>query len=160
MMKKTLLAVALLGASSAAMADSWIYGGASVGQSDYKGETDTAYSVHVGTGILPIIGIEAGVTQHGEFDINGYDTKLTSYYAALKPSIDFGPLHIYAKGGIHQWDKEVKGGSDDDDVDLMYGVGAEYFIFGPLSVGASYMNYTVGKDDVDTFSVNASLHFL
>ena len=159
-MKKTLLAVALISASSAAMADSWIYGGASVGQSDYKGETDTAYSVHVGTGILPIIGIEAGVTQHGEFDINGYDTKLTSYYAALKPSIDFGPLHIYAKGGIHQWDKEVKGGSDDDDVDLMYGVGAEYFIFGPLSVGASYMNYTVGKDDVDTFSVNASLHFL
>ena len=59
MMKKTLLAVALLSASSAAMADSWIYGGASVGQSDYKGETDTSYSVHVGTGILPIIGIEA-----------------------------------------------------------------------------------------------------
>ncbi len=51
-MKKTLLAVALLSASSAAMADSWIYGGASVGQSDYKGETDTSYSVHVGTGIL------------------------------------------------------------------------------------------------------------
>lgn len=87
-MKKTLLAVALLGASSAAMADSWIYGGATVGQSDYKGETDTSYSVHVGTGILPIIGIEAGVTQHGEFNVNGQDTKLTSYYAALKPSID------------------------------------------------------------------------
>ncbi|WP_155488887.1 outer membrane beta-barrel protein, partial [Vibrio harveyi] len=98
-MKKTLLAVALLSASSAAMADSWIYGGASVGQSDFKGETDTSYSVHVGTGILPIIGIEAGITQHGEFKIAGQETKLTSYYAALKPSIDFGPLHVYAKGG-------------------------------------------------------------
>lgn len=43
---------------------------------------------------------------------------------------------------------------------LMYGVGAEYFIFGPLSVGASYMNYTADKDDIGTFSVNASLHFL
>lgn len=37
-MKKTLLALALLGASSTAMADSWIYGGASVGQSDYEGK--------------------------------------------------------------------------------------------------------------------------
>ncbi|MGR5410457.1 porin family protein [Vibrio sp. PNB22_8_1] len=160
-MKKTLLAVALLGASSAAMADSWIYGGATVGQSDYKGETDTSYSVHVGTGILPIIGIEAGVTQHGEFkNAVGQEAKMTSYYAALKPSIDFGPLHVYAKGGIHQWDKKVSGGQNDDDIDLMYGVGAEYFIFGPMSVGASYMNYTAGKEDIGSLSLNVTLHFL
>ncbi|MDF4886481.1 porin family protein, partial [Vibrio parahaemolyticus] len=31
---------------------------------------------------------------------------------------------------------------------------------GPMSVGASYMNYTAGKDDISTFSVNATLHFL
>ncbi|MCG9702984.1 porin family protein [Vibrio natriegens] len=159
-MKKTLLFVALFSASSAAIADSWIYGGTSVGQSNYNGKSDTSYSVHVGTGILPIIGIEAGVTQHGRFNVDGHKTELTSYYAALKPSIDFGPLHIYAKGGIHQWDKDVKDGSNDDDIDFMYGVGAEYFIFGPLSVGASYMNYTTDKDDVGTFAVNASLHFL
>ncbi len=160
MMKKTLLAVALLGASSAVMADSWLYGGANVGVSEYKGETATAYSVHAGTGILPIIGIEAGITQHGEFKVDGKDTELTSYYAALKPSIDFGPLHVYAKGGFHKWDEKVDGGSDDDGIDLMYGVGAEYFIFGPVSVGASYMNYTAGKEDIGTFSLNASLHFL
>ncbi len=159
MMKKTLLAVALIGASSAAMADSWLYGGASVGHSEYKGETATGYSVHAGTGILPIIGIEAGITQHGEFKIDGKDTTLTSYYAALKPSIDFGPLHIYAKGGFHQWEEKVDGGSDDDGLGIMYGVGAEYFIFGPLSVGASYMNYDADKE-VGTFSLNASLHFL
>ncbi|ELS0751246.1 porin family protein [Vibrio vulnificus] len=165
-MKKTLLALALIGASSTAMADSWIYGGASVGQSDYKGESDTSYSLHVGTGILPIIGIEGGITQHGTFGIDysgtKRDTKLSSYYAALKPSIDFGPLHIWAKGGLHSWDKEVTGlsSSNDDGVDIMYGVGAEYFIFGPLSVGASYMNYTMDKDDVGIFSLNATLHFL
>ena len=160
MMKKTLLAVALLSASSAAMADAWIYGGASVGQANYKGKSDTAYSVHVGTGILPIIGIEAGVTKHGTFNIDGHDNELTSYYAALKPSIDFGPLHLYAKGGIHRWEDKVSGGKDDNDIDLMYGVGAEYFVFGPMSVGASYMNYTVGKDNIDTYSLNATLHFL
>src|SRR5690606_7503026 len=162
----TLLALALVGASSTAMADSWIYGGATVGQSDFKGESGTSYSIHAGTGILPIIGIEAGLTQHGTFDIDysgtKHDTKLRSYYAALKPSIDVGPLHVRAKGGLHQWDKEVTGLSaqDDDGVDIMYGVGAEYFIFGPLSVGASYMNYTTDKDDVGTFSLNATIHLL
>ncbi|KGK19846.1 outer membrane beta-barrel protein [Vibrio navarrensis] len=165
-MKKTLLALALVGASSTAMADSWIYGGATVGQSDFKGESGTSYSVHAGTGILPIIGIEAGLTQHGTFDIKysgtKHDTKLRSYYAALKPSIDVGPLHVWAKGGLHQWDKEVTGLSaqDDDGIDIMYGVGAEYFIFGPLSVGASYMNYTIDKDDVGIFSLNATIHLL
>ncbi|MBE3664863.1 hypothetical protein BOO35_06995 [Vibrio navarrensis] len=165
-MKKTLLALALVGTSSTAMADSWIYGGATVGQSDFKGESGTSYSIHAGTGILPIIGIEAGLTQHGTFDIDysgtKHDTKLRSYYAALKPSIDVGPLHVWAKGGLHQWDKEVTGLSaqDDDGVDIMYGVGAEYFIFGPLSVGASYMNYTTDKDDVGTFSLNATIHLL
>ncbi len=57
-------------------------------------------------------------------------------------------------------DKDVKNGSDDDDLDFMYGVGAEYFLFGPLSVGASYTNYATDKDDIGTFAVNASLHFL
>lgn len=59
-MKKTLLALALIGASATASADSWIYGGANVGQSDFGSEDATSYGVHVGTGILPLIGLEAG----------------------------------------------------------------------------------------------------
>ncbi len=118
-MKKTLLAVALIGASTTAYADSWIYGGASVGQSNYKGETGSSYNVHVGTGILPIIGIEAGYTNHGDFDTTAGEVSLSSMYLALKPSIDFGPLHIYAKGGLQSWDKEVNGSKVDDCVDIM-----------------------------------------
>ena len=59
-MKKTLLALALIGASATASADSWIYGGASVGQADLANDSSTSYNVHVGTGILPLIGLEAG----------------------------------------------------------------------------------------------------
>lgn len=90
-MKKTLLALALLGASSTAMADSWIYGGASVGQSDYEGKHGTAYSVHAGTGILPFIGLEAGYVNHGDFEINAtQELSASSLYFAVKPSMDFG----------------------------------------------------------------------
>jgi len=66
------------------MADSWIYGGASVGQSDYKGETDTSYSVHVGTGILPIIGIEAGG--------RGLDSKHGASLAKGSPGVLHGQM--------------------------------------------------------------------
>ncbi|MCW1890227.1 hypothetical protein OK016_16985 [Vibrio chagasii] len=34
----------------------------------------------------------------------------------------------------------------------MYAVGAEYFIFGPLSVGASYQNFKMKDDDAGVFS--------
>ncbi|MGL4380957.1 MAG: outer membrane beta-barrel protein [Vibrio sp.] len=159
-MKKTLLALALLGASSTAIADSWIYGGASIGRSDFEGKSGTSYSVHAGTGILPIIGLEGGYVNHGDFDIGAVEYSASSLYFAVKPSFDFGPLHVYAKGGIHSWDIDANRGKSDDGVDVMYGVGAEYFIMGPLSVGASYMNYTMDSRDVSTISFNATLHFL
>lgn len=158
-MKKTLLALALIGVSSTALADSWIYGGASVGQADYKGDTSTSYTIHAGTGILPFIGVEAGYTNFGDFKDNGSDISASTVYFALKPSIDFGPLHVYARGGLHSWKTEVNGNKDDD-IDIMYGVGAEYFIMGPFSVGASYHKYELDKDSIDTFSLNATFHFL
>lgn len=87
-MKKTLLALALLGASATASADSWIYGSASVGQADLGGESATSYNVHVGTGILPLIGLEAGYQNLGDYDrvdYSGIKTNLTgsSVYFAV-----------------------------------------------------------------------------
>ncbi|MGY2575964.1 outer membrane beta-barrel protein [Vibrio sp. C8] len=160
-MKKTLLALALIGASTTAFADSWIYGGASVGQSDLNGKTSTSMTVHAGTGILPFIGVEAGYTDHGDFDIAAnQELSASSVYFALKPSIDFGPLHVYARAGAHSWDKEINGSKVDDGIDLMYGFGAEYFIMGPFSVGASYNNYELDNDNIDSFTLNATFHFL
>ncbi|WP_047042998.1 porin family protein [Vibrio mexicanus] len=163
-MKKTLLALALIGASATASADSWIYGGANVGSSDLGNDSSNTYGVHVGTGLLPFIGLEAGYQNHGEFSGSGYyntlgDLKADSLYFAVKPSIDFGPLHVYAKAGAHSYD--VTGDNyKEDSVDLMYGVGAEYFVFGPLSVGGSYTVFNMKHDHISSFNLNATLHFL
>ncbi|MCK6261769.1 outer membrane beta-barrel protein [Vibrio sp. ZSDE26] len=161
-MKKTLLALALIGASTTAMADSFIYGGASVGASSLGSEDATSYNIHAGTGILPFIGLEAGYTDHGKFEFAAGDVKASSVYFAVKPSINFGPLQVYAKGGLHSWDMTGNGSefSNDDDYDLMYGVGADYAVFGPISFGANYMNYVVGDEDIGTFSLTASFNFL
>ncbi|SDH11518.1 Outer membrane protein beta-barrel domain-containing protein [Vibrio xiamenensis] len=166
-MKKTLLALALIGASASASADSWIYGSASVGQATLNGESSTSYNIHVGTGILPFIGLEAGLQNYGDFDNVRYDgavrdLKGTSYYVAAKPSLDFGPLHVYAKAGLHAYTLESQhnDGYKEDDIGIMYGVGAEYFMAGPISVGASYNVYSFKEDDAENFSLNATFHFL
>ncbi|MDR9826564.1 outer membrane beta-barrel protein [Vibrio sp. FNV 38] len=157
-MKKALLALVLMGASATAAADSWIYGGASVGQSDLKGSTDTAFSVHAGTGILPFIGIELGYANHGSFEVSQEKFDVESIYFAAKPSINFGPLQVYGKAGAHSW--SASGDYKKDSYDIMYGVGADYQVFGPLSVGAEYMVYSINKGDVGTFAVTAALNFL
>ncbi len=162
-MKKTLLALALLGASSSAMADALIYAGASVGQASINDKDSTVLNVHVGTGILPILGVEGGITKFGDVKSNGATIGINSVYGAVKPSFDIGPLHLYAKAGLQYWKTNVdySGGSDSDSgVDIMYGVGAEYYIMGPFSVGASLMKYTIDNDDADVFSLSATFHFL
>lgn len=161
-MKKTLLALALIGASATASADSWIYGGASVGQADLANDSSTSYNIHVGTGILPLVGLEAGFQNFGEFDnieYGSFSGKLegSGVYFAAKPSIDFGPLHVYAKGGVHSY--ELTGtGFKEDEIDMMYGVGAEYFVMGPVSFGASYTVFAMKEKDVKNLSLNATFH--
>ncbi|WPC72603.1 porin family protein [Vibrio porteresiae] len=158
-MKKTLLALALIGASSTAFADSWIYGGASVGNVDLEGNSGTAYNVHVGTGLLPIIGVEAGYNKFQDIDHMG-DTKIDDTYVALKPSINFGPLQVYGKAGLHRWDASYSNGDSDDGYDTMYGVGADYEVFGPVSIGANFMNYVIDGDNAKTYSLTVSINLL
>ncbi|SHO58935.1 porin [Vibrio quintilis] len=159
-MKKLLIGFALLGASTSVLADSLIYGGASVGESEYKGEHGTTYNVHVGTGILPILGLEAGMTKFEEVTVNSVKTEANTVYFAAKPSLDLGPLHVYAKGGLHSWDKKEDGTKVDDGLDIMYGVGAELSVMGPITVGASYQTYEMDGSDMKTYQLNATFHFL
>jgi len=162
-MKKTLLALALASVAGSVNADSLIYGGAMIGQSDYSDESATSIEVHVGTGLLPFIGVEGGYIDHGKFDIGASEYTVNSVYAALRPSIDLGPLHIYGRVGLHSWDSELDtSGSThkDDGIDSMYGVGVEYFLLGPIALGAAYHVYKMDDDDIKNFSLTATFHFL
>ncbi len=160
-MKKLLVGLALTVAAASANADSLIYGGASVGQSNYKGDQGMTYSAHVGTGILPFIGIEGGMTRFESLNTApGEETEANTVYVALKPSIDVGPLRVYATGGAHKWDEKVNGVKVDDGVDLTYGIGVEYYIMGPITIGASYQVYEMDGDNLGTFMLNGTFNFL
>lgn len=167
--KLSLLALALC--STSAMADSWLYAGGQIGQSDIDSESDTTYGIHVGTGILPLIGIEVGYFNHGQVDLNlggnKGDVDFSSFYLAAKPSIDFISARL-REGGINAFNVEYNGNlsslDKDDGVSYMYGVGAEYFLLDNISLGASYQAFGVDIDgDSDTVSSitgNVTFHFL
>lgn len=136
-------------------ADALIYAGANAGYAQSGSSGEFAYGLHLGTGIIPFVGIEAGYWDFGSF--HGVDS--SSLYLAAKPCIDVGPFHLYAKGGITRFDQDGPDGSNDG-VDLMYGLGAEYFMSRTVSLGASYMNFGQDGDAVDTFTLSATFHFL
>ena len=154
-MKKLLIIMALLVPAANASADALIYAGANAGYAESGSADEIAYGFHVGTGILPLLGIEAGYWDFGSF--NGVDCN--SLYLAAKPSIDLGSFHLFAKGGITRFDQDGPDGSNDG-IDLMYGLGAEYFMSRNISLGASYMNFGQDGDNINTFTFSATFHFL
>lgn len=167
-MKKTLLTLTFIAAStSTAFADSLIYGGVTSGISTVDGNNSMAYGVNIGTGLLPFIGLEAGYWHHGSFDDSNGEYDASSLYVAAKPSINIGPLELYAKGGLQRWDKSYSDeAKDDDGFNAMYGVGAEYSLFdlplGELSVGGSYQVFKMkhSDEDVKNFTFSTTFHFI
>jgi opacity protein-like surface antigen len=171
-MKTKLSLLALVLCSSSAFADSWSYAGGQIGQSDIDSENDTTYGIHVGTGILPLIGIEVGYFNHGQVDLslggNSGSVDFSSFYLAAKPSIDFGPIHVYGKAGINAFNVEYNGSlsslDKDDGVSYMVGFGAEYFVLDNISIGASYQAFGVDidgdSDSLSSITGNVTFHFL
>lgn len=160
-MKKLYLGLILATASSSALADSLVYGGVATGQYTQDGDSGATYTMHVGTGILPFVGLEAGMTQFGEVTLdNGDKSKSTSYFVAARPSIDIGPIRVFAKGGLQKWSQEINGSKVDDGINVTYGVGADYFLSGPLTLGASYESTRINGKDVGNFMLNFSVNLL
>lgn len=167
-MKKTLLALALASVATTANADSLIYGGAQFGSAETEApgsstatDESTVYGAHVGTGLLPFIGLEAGIWNLGSYTYsNGVKADYSSVYFAVKPSLDFGPLHVYAKAGLNSWSAEYNTVADDDGYDPYYGVGAEISVFPMLTIGVGYNNFDVADQTIDFVALNATIHFL
>lgn len=160
MSKKTFfqafMVASCIGVAASASAGSLFYAGADVGQAELDSSSNTAYGFHVGTGIIPFIGVEAGYWDFGSFNQADY----TSFYLAAKPGITLGPVFLYAKFGLDWYDKDASYGKSDDGVDFMYGAGAEWFLGSNISLGASYTNFGFDKDDIDTLTFSATFHFL
>ncbi len=164
-MRKTLLALAILGSSTAAIADPLFYAGISAGRSDFEGNDKTNYGIYAGTGLLPLLDLEAGYVEQGKFAMTGGNVKISSLYAAVRPGIHVGNMHVYAKAGVHSWSSNTDRSvtdfkKNDSSVDVMYGVGVEFDVFGPFALGVNYTNYRINSENLGTYNATLSFNFL
>lgn len=160
-MKNILLTMLALLASSPVMADSLVYGGVSVGSSEYDSDNSISHSLFVGTGIMPWVGIEAGYAGFGKFDLGGGKVDSESVYGAIKPNLNFGPVQVYAKLGLNSWVLEGDDDTsiaDDDGLDAMWAIGADYTFLGPIALGVEYATYSFDKKDISTISMTATIY--
>lgn len=161
MIKKMTIMAMLLALSSNVWADSLVYGGLSAGSSEFDHDNSLSYGIFVGSGLVPWVGGEIGYINHGKFDLPSGRIRAESAYAAIKPNLNIGALQVYAKLGVNSWVLEGDQGviiHDDDGVDKMWAVGADYSVLGPLALGIEYVNYTVGHRDVSTINATATFY--
>jgi len=171
---------ALLLLSGAASADSGFYVGGSVGSATIAAEVpdlgttpfdfdenDFGWKIHGGYLFdLPVLdlGIEAGYVDLGapSFDILG--DSLTIDVTGLSvfglAGIDLGPVGVFGKVGMINWDAEVSVSgfgevASDDGSDPAYGVGVR-FALGSIEIRGEYEMFDVDDTD-DVYMLSAGL---
>ncbi len=160
-MKKIISLLFLLGISSSSQAGSLLYGGASAGYARLNDNSAVSNSFFIGTDAIPYLGFEGGTSQLGSFNIDNSDVSYSTLYAAIKPNIEFGPVQLYVKAGLHSWTAEANSGvisENKDDYDAMWAVGADYTVLGPVALGVEYQSYTVGDKQIGSVNLTATLY--
>jgi opacity protein-like surface antigen len=125
-------------------AESGVYIGAGVGNSNIKGPVDdenfdadaTGYKLILGYnfGVVPLIdlAIEGSYVDMGEESSGAIDYSQTSFNGFGLLGLSFGPIGLFAKAGLAAWDADTRIGgikSTESGTDPVYGIGARVQIF-------------------------------
>jgi len=168
----------------AALADSGIYVGGSLGKSDVSvglgdlgvgnfDEGDDAYKAFLGYRLdLPVLifAVEGGYVDLGEPQMNlggaSVSVAPTGMNLFALAGLEAGPVDLFVKAGYISWDADFKAddglgnvetGSDSGS-DLGYGVGLSFGL-GPVDIRGEYEMYDISDADVSMFSVGFSYLF-
>lgn len=144
----------------AALADSGVYVGGSIGNAAMEinelnfDENDDAYKAFMGYRFdLPAVflGVEGGYANLGEPDLRER-TGLNLFGIA---GLEAGPIDLFVKAGYIAWNTDFV---QDDSSDLGYGLGMAFGL-GPLEIRGEYEMYDVEYVDVSMISVGFSYLF-
>lgn len=138
----------------------------SVGEYDFD-ESDTGFKVFGGYnfGWIPTLNIAAevayvdfGSQEDGSANVS---TDFNTITAQGILGFDMGPLGLFGKVGVSNWDGdfEVLDQEDSDSgTDPVYGLGAKAQL-GSIAVRAEYEIFDIDGEDVDFYSLGASITF-
>lgn len=160
----------------ATAADNGLYLGASVGQvklkfddlagistADFDGE-DTAFKVIAGFRPLDWLAVEAAYVDFGNPDdvVLGerFEAELDGISAFGVGMFALGPVDLFGKAGLVDWDSNFQGALDNEGTDLAYGAGAQFRVWS-ISLRAEYEVFDVGDaDDLSMVSIGVTYTFL
>lgn len=179
-MRKFTLASVLMISSCASVhaADNGFYLGGSVGRSNIQLEeqsskfdgNDTAWKIIAGLRPLDWLGVEVNYVDFGKPDDSIGAARLeadsTGISAFALGFLAVGPVDLFVKGGLVNWDATIRSPSlpalsvDADGTDLAYGVGVQFRVWS-LSVRGEYEVFDIDDlDDANLFSVGVMWTFL
>ena len=165
----SLLSALVLPLSAHAGAESGIYFGAGLGDTNIKGPLDgddlefdtTGYKLLLGYnfGVVPLIdlALEGAYVNLGEESSGSTEFEQTSWNGFGLAGLSFGPIGLFAKAGLAAWDAETRVGKikvSDSGTDPVYGIGGRLQL-GSLSARIEYEYYDQSNfDDVSMASIS------
>ena len=175
MRKGTLLSlVAALAVTSlpAAAADNGVYIGGSIGLAGFdEGSVDfstnsTGFKVIGGWRFLDWLSVEGGYVDFGsgDDDVLGetIETDANGLTVSAVGFLPIGPIDVFAKVGVIDWDLDVQttslGSFGDSGTDLAYGFGGQ-FRLGSLAFRLEYEIFDFDGSDVDLLSAGITWTF-
>ncbi len=165
----SLVATLALPLAAHAGAESGIYLGAGLGDTNIKGPLDgddlnfdsTGYKLFLGYnfGVIPLVdlAVEGAYVNLGEETAGDTKFEQTSWNGFGLAGLSFGPFGIFAKAGMAAWDTKTKVGGisfDNSGTDPVYGLGAR-LQFGRVSGRLEWEYYDQSAfDDVSMTSIS------
>lgn len=147
-MKKILglLFTVLFMASAVARADIYIGAGAYGTKVDEDGfsDSDVAPAAFIGWRPIELVGVEAGYYDFGKFEDKGTSADANAVTLAGLLSMELGPVGIYAKAGVADFNFKVSdpsGNYKDDSTDPFGGIGLTVDIMDKLYVYGEVLHF-------------------
>lgn len=162
---KVLSTLVLFSSSALALADSGLYVGGGVTRASVDerelDDSDQSYKAYAGYRLNDYLSFEGAVVDFGELKDGHESFSGQSAQANVHVGLPIGQrLRVFGIAGVHAWrsdDDDVTGSSED--MDALYGFGAEMDVIGGLGLRLEQEMLKVGDLDLEQTTASAYFRF-
>lgn len=137
-----------------------LYLGASFGNARYDKADDSsaAFALFGGYQLNEVLSLDLGYTDLGKAEKGGNKSEASAFSLGVLGRLPVKTdLTLFGKVGLSSWNLDLTPGSSDSDIDVSYGLGADYDISGSTAVrfGVDFYSLSGSKIDenINVFSI-------
>ena len=131
-------------------------------------DSDTSWKVYGGYRLSDLLTLQGGYTNLGERSSGNITSETKGFTASALASYPVNEqINIFGKAGIFKWNTETSQGNEMDDIDPLFGLGADYKLNENMSIRGEWDNYksvatssTGESSDVQMLSVGMTFSSL